>query len=75
MRRLRSGQLHSAGLARVGIEAPVRRPLVPPSSGISKDGSYGTEVTGRPLVFPCITAELPGPLRITSVWLLIRFQV
>ena len=42
MRRLRNGQLYSAGLTRVGIEAPVRRPLGPPSSGVSKDGSSGT---------------------------------
>src|SRR5215203_4083085 len=49
---LRNGQLYSAGLTRVGIEAPVRRPLGPPSSGVSKDGSYGTEVTDRPLAFP-----------------------
>ena len=50
MRRLRNGQLYSAGLARVRIEAllGVRGP---PSSDVSKDGSYGTEVTDHPLGF------------------------
>jgi hypothetical protein len=50
MRRLRNGQLYSARLARVRIEAllGVRGP---PSSDVSKDGSYGTEVTDHPLGF------------------------
>jgi hypothetical protein len=72
---LRNGQLYSAGLTRVGIEAPVRRPLGPPSSGVSKDGSYGTEVTDRPLAFPLTSLLAAGSLEITGVWQLIRFQV
>jgi len=53
----------------------VSRPLVAPSSGLSKDRLYGTEVTDRPLGLAlAVTAGLPGPLRITGVWLLIRFQ-
>ena len=54
MRRLRNGQLYSAGLTRVGSKATVRRPLGPPSSGISKDGSYGTKSP---------TARWASPLR------------
>ena len=72
MRRLRNGQLYSAGLTRVGIEARLRRPLGPPSSGASKDGSSGTLPTDRPLGF-AITAGF-GSLLITGVWLLIPFQ-
>jgi hypothetical protein len=44
-------QLEWRPSTRVGIEATVKRPLGPPSSGVSKDGSYGTEVTDHPLGF------------------------
>jgi hypothetical protein len=40
----------------------------PPSSGISKDGSYGTEVTDRP-------PSLPVDLWIIGVQQLIRLQI
>jgi hypothetical protein len=41
LRRLRTGQLYSAGRDSPGMESPIRRSLGPPSSRISKDGSYG----------------------------------
>ena len=76
MRRLRNGQLYSAGLTRVGIEAAVRRPVGLPLIGRFK-GRVIRDVGHRPPagLRPCITAGLPGPLRITGVWLLMRFQV
>jgi hypothetical protein len=49
---------------RKALEAPVRRSLRQPSSGISKDGSYGTLVTCRRLGVPPCPAD---PLRVTGV--------
>ena len=47
---------------------PVRRPFVVPSSGISRDGLYGTLVTHRP-------PSLPVGLRIIGAQQIIRTQV
>jgi hypothetical protein len=60
----------------MGIESPVGRSLGPPSSGISKDKSCGTQVTHRPLGIPIARPlGFRFPYRITGVWELIRFEV
>jgi hypothetical protein len=62
LRRLKHGQLYSAGrVTRLGMEAPVRRSLGPPSAGISKDGSYGRKPPAAGWTSPLPRRWLPIP--------------